>query len=159
MIKVQVDDFNIANEIDELKQNHQDLGAIVSFTGVVRGGAGDQKITSMVLEHYPGMTERELAVIENKARARWQLIDCLVIHRYGTLVPGDNIVLVVTISKHRNDAFQAASFLMDYLKTSAPFWKKELNAKQQGNWVKAKKEDREATKSWQNTDEHKNGDE
>ena len=153
MIKVQTDDFNIASEIEELKQNHPDLGAIVSFTGVVRGGSDDQKITSMVLEHYPGMTERELATIESKARARWQLIDCLIIHRYGTLVPRDNIVLVVTISKHRNDAFQAASFLMDYLKTSAPFWKKELNAKEQGNWVKAKQEDREATQSWQNADE------
>ncbi|MCP4934630.1 MAG: molybdenum cofactor biosynthesis protein MoaE [bacterium] len=159
MIKVQVDNFNIANEIDELKQIHQDLGAIVSFTGVVRGGSGDQKITSMVLEHYPGMTERELSAIETKARARWQLIDCLIIHRYGTLVPGDNIVLVVTISKHRNDAFQAASFLMDYLKTSAPFWKKELDAEELGNWVKAKQEDQEATKSWQNTAEHEKDDE
>ncbi len=157
MIKVQTADFDIANAIDELKQNHQDLGAIVSFTGVVRGGRGDQKITSMVLEHYPGMTERELAAIETKARARWQLIDCLIIHRHGTLVPGDNIVLVVTISKHRDDAFQAASFLMDYLKTSAPFWKKELNTQEQGNWVKAKQEDLEATISWQNTDKHEKG--
>ncbi len=155
MIKVQADDFNIANEIDELKQNHQDLGAIVSFTGVVRGGSGDQKITSMVLEHYPGMTERELAAIETKARARWHLIDCLIIHRYGILVPGDNIVMVVTISKHRNDAFQAASFLMDFLKTNAPFWKKELNAEAQGSWVKEKQEDREATKSWHSTDKRK----
>ncbi len=155
MIKVQAEDFNIALEINELKRHHQDLGAIVSFTGVVRSGSGDQEITSMVLEHYPGMTQRELAAIEEKARQRWQLIDCLIIHRYGTLVPGDNIVLVVTISKHRNEAFQAASFLMDYLKTSAPFWKKELNAKAQGNWVKAKQQDHKATSAWQNGDDQK----
>ena len=151
MIKVQSEDFNIAVEIDELQQSAE-TGAIVSFTGLVRAGTGDQEITSMVLEHYPGMTERELTRIEALARSRWQLLDCLIIHRHGELFPGDNIVLVVTVSKHRNDAFQAASFLMDYLKTSAPFWKKEIGAHNEGSWVKSKQGDRDATKAWQNAE-------
>jgi len=150
MIKVQSEDFDLTVEVDKLKQN-RDIGAIVSFTGIVRGGAGDQKITSMVLEHYPGMTERELSRIEARARERWQLLDCLIIHRHGELFPGDNIVLVVTISKHRQDAFQAASYLMDFLKTSAPFWKKEKSANQEESWVKAKKVDDDATQAWLKT--------
>ena len=151
MIKVQSEDFDIAVEIDELKQS-MEIGAIVSFTGLVRAGTGDQEITSMVLEHYPGMTERELLRIEALARSRWQLLDCLIIHRFGELFPGDNIVLVITISKHRSDAFEAASFLMDFLKTSVPFWKKEISAHNDGNWVKAKQGDRNATKAWQNAE-------
>ena len=147
MIKVQNEDFNLATEISELCGNQNDIGAIVNFIGVVREGTGSKKITSMTLEHYPGMTERELERIEREARTRWDLIDCLVIHRYGELFPGDNIVLVVTLSSHRTDAFQAAEFLMDYLKTSAPFWKKEVTNGDE-SWVEAKQSDAEATKAW-----------
>lgn len=147
MIKVQCEDFNLTTEIAEMKKSRADLGAIVSFTGTVREGVGEQKITSMTLEHYPGMTERELVRIEGEARHRWDLIDCLIIHRYGKLLPGDNIVLVVTLSSHRKDAFQAAEFLMDYLKTSAPFWKKEIAAGD-AHWVKAKQDDVQATQNW-----------
>jgi molybdopterin synthase catalytic subunit len=152
MIKVQARDFNLTAEIRELKQNRSDIGAIVSFTGTVREGAGEEKIISMILEHYPGMTEQELERIEREARNRWKLLDCLIIHRYGELKPGDNIVLVITLSRHRKDAFQAAEFLMDYLKTSAPFWKKEISANETG-WVRAKEEDTEATKAWFESDE------
>ncbi len=151
MIKVQKQDFNPDTELQALRGGNPDVGAVVSFLGVVREGSGDQKITSMTLEHYPGMTERQLQEIENEARKRWALSDCLIIHRYGTLRPGDNIVLVMTLSRHRQDAFHAAEFLMDYLKTSAPFWKKEVIAGEE-KWVEAKQSDVEATKSWFTTE-------
>ncbi len=154
MIKVQKEDFDISAEITALAKNEADTGAIVSFTGLVRGGVGDEEITSMVLEHYSGMTERELERIEKEARNRWNLIDCLIIHRYGELFPGDNIVLVVTLSSHRKDAFEAASFLMDYLKTSAPFWKKEISPRK-SRWVASKDTDIEATKTWLEEDTDK----
>ncbi len=147
MIKVQSKDFCLADEIDELRGTQSDIGAIVNFIGVVREGAGDKKISSLILEHYPGMTERELERIEQEAHARWDLMGSLIIHRYGELVPGDNIVLVITASRHRTDAFQAAAFLMDYLKTSAPFWKKEIIAGQ-ASWVEAKQSDEKATRAW-----------
>ena len=147
MIRVQTEDFNLGLEIGQLSKSHPNLGAIVSFTGTVRAGTGSQQITSMILEHYPGMTERELERIETKARARWNLLDCLIIHRHGELFPGDNIVLVLTLSSHRLDAFQAAEFLMDYLKTSAPFWKKEIAAGK-ASWVDARPEDMNASKAW-----------
>jgi len=157
VIKVQTEDFDISFETKMLKNGRHDVGAIVSFVGTVRqekiNANKDSKILlSMLLEHYPGMTERELKRIEKEALDRWDLQNCLILHRYGELLPGDNIVLVITLSRHRKDAFEAASFLMDYLKTSAPFWKKETFAQQganQADWVKAKSEDMKATKAWQ----------
>ena len=160
MIKVQKEDFDISEEIRNLRNNRVDVGAVVSFTGIVRqlenNVKNDSKILlSMLLEHYPGMTERELERIEKEALGRWGLQDCLILHRYGELVPGDNIVLVITLSRHRKDAFEAASFLMDYLKTSAPFWKKESfsghspeGGAKRADWVEAKSQDLEATKAW-----------
>ena len=138
MIRVQTEDFDIGAEIKALKAERTDIGAIVSFTGTVRDFAGE--ITEMTLEHYPGMTETELARIEKEAHARWPLQASLIVHRTGTLKPGDNIVLVITASEHRDAAFDAAKFLMDYLKTSAPFWKRETGPAG-SNWVEAKSDD------------------
>jgi molybdopterin synthase catalytic subunit len=123
MIRVQLEDFDIGAEIAALKAGRSDIGAIVSFIGTVRDQRG--AVSAMTLEHYPGMTEAELTRIETEANACWPLQASLIVHRTGALQPGDNIVLVVTASEHRNAAFDAAKFLMDYLKTSAPFWKRE----------------------------------
>jgi molybdopterin synthase catalytic subunit len=124
-VRVQAEDFDVGTEIGRLTQGRSDIGAIVTFTGTVRGESGGKPIARMTLEHYPGMTEAELERVEGEANARWSLQASLIIHRIGALTPGDNIVLVVTASAHRQAAFAAAEFLMDYLKTSAPFWKKE----------------------------------
>ena len=148
-VRVQEDDFDIGAEIKRIGAGRTDIGAIVSFTGTVRGGEGEAAITEMTLEHYPGMTEAELERIEAEAQRRWPLQASLVIHRYGTLRPGDNIVLVVTASRHRLAAFEAAEFLMDYLKTSAPFWKKEARADGSGGWVDAREADDGAMARWQ----------
>ncbi len=128
-VRVQASDFEVGHEVRQLTAGRTDIGAIVTFTGTVRGenGAGET-ITGMTLEHYPGMTEAELERIEAEAQRRWPLQASLIIHRYGALRPGDNIVLVVTASPHRHAAFEAASFLMDFLKTRAPFWKNEARA-------------------------------
>ena len=115
----------------------------------MRGGEGETAITQMTLEHYPGMTEAELERIETEAQRRWPLQASLVIHRHGTLRPGDNIVLVVTASRHRQAAFEAAEFLMDFLKTQAPFWKKETRADGSGGWVDARECDDTALTRWQ----------
>lgn len=147
MIKVQKADIDLSKELRRLERKHPEAGAMVSFLGMVREGTGKEKITAMLLEHYPGMTERELERIEQEARRRWDLLDSLIIHRYGKLYPGNNIVLVITVSSHRREAFQAAEFLMDYLKTSAPFWKKEIGAKRTG-WVEAKEADQQAARNW-----------
>lgn len=147
-IRVQTEDFDIGAEIKGLTAGRTDLGAVVSFTGLVRGGKGDDQITAMTLEHYPGMTEAELERIEAEARERWPLSACLVIHRHGRLEPGDNIVLVITASAHRHAAFEAASFLMDYLKTSAPFWKKEERSVGESGWVEEKTSDNAAKERW-----------
>jgi molybdopterin synthase catalytic subunit len=136
MIHVQTEDFDIGDEVAALTKGRIDIGAVVTFSGIVRDVA-------LELEHYPGMTERELSRIEAEALARWNLQASLVIHRVGKLAPGDNIVLVVTASAHRGDAFAAAEFLMDYLKTRAPFWKREGE-----NWVEAKASDDEAAGRW-----------
>lgn len=138
MIRVQTEDFEIGAEIAALKDGRTDIGAIVSFTGTVRDADGT--VSEMTLEHYPGMTEKELERIEQEAHARWPLQASLVVHRVGTLKPGDNIVLVVTASAHRDAAFDAAKFLMDYLKTNAPFWKRE-SGPQGSQWVEAKTSD------------------
>lgn len=137
MIRVQTEDFDINAEIAALTQSRTDVGAVVTFTGIVRDVA-------LELEHYPGMTERELRKIEEEAHRRWKLQASLIVHRIGKLAPGDNIVLVVTASAHRGDAFAAAEFLMDYLKTRAPFWKREGE-----RWVEAKESDDKAAARWE----------
>ena len=147
MIRVQTQDFDIGAEIAALRAGRTDAGAIVAFVGTVREMAKKGAITAMTLEHYPGMTEKELERIEAEARERWPLLDCLVVHRIGRLAPGDNIVLVVPLSTHRQAAFEAAEFLMDYLKCNAPFWKTEETA--EGNhWVAAKDSDEADAQRW-----------
>ena len=148
VVQVQTDDFDIGAEITALTAGRTDLGAVVSFTGIVRSGTGGDQITAMTLEHYPGMTEVELERIEAQAHERWALSASVIIHRYGRLAPGDNIVLVITASTHRQAAFEAASFLMDYLKTSAPFWKKEEQANGKSGWVEEKTSDSAARQRW-----------
>ncbi len=148
MIRVQDTDFDVTAEVRALTAGRTDIGAIVTFTGTVRGTASGKPITSMVLEHYPGMTEAELAAVEAEAHARWPLQASLIIHRVGALLPGDNIVLVVAASPHRHAAFEAAEFLMDYLKTRAPFWKKETGLDGVGHWVDARESDDAALRRW-----------
>lgn len=148
MIRVQQEDFNVGSEIEALTAGLEDIGAVVTFTGTVRREAKGSPIRSLTLEHYPGMTEKELERIEAEARARWPLAASLVVHRYGRLVPGDNIVLVITASSHRQVAFEAAQFLMDWLKTAAPFWKKEEPAEGGERWVEAKASDDAAAERW-----------
>ncbi|MFP3920398.1 MAG: molybdopterin synthase catalytic subunit MoaE [Dichotomicrobium sp.] len=146
MIRVQPGDFDIGAEIGRVRAGRTDIGAVVSFTGTVRE-TKTERVAAMTLEHYPGMTERELARIESEARERWPITDCTIIHRYGRLEPGDNIVLVVTASAHRQAAFEAAQFLMDYLKTSAPFWKSE-ETPDGPRWVEASGADDDAARRW-----------
>ena len=146
MIRVQTEDFDIGAEIAALTAGRGDIGAIVTFTGAVRDQHG--AVVELTLEHYPGMTETELHRIEAEAKSRWPLQASLIVHRVGTLKPGDTIVLVVTASEHRDAAFDAAKFLMDYLKTSAPFWKRETGP-DGANWVDAKSQDDDAAARWQ----------
>jgi molybdopterin synthase catalytic subunit len=145
VIRVQQEDFEIGAEIAKLKEGRSDIGAIVAFVGTVRDQAG--AVDEMTLEHYPGMTEAELARIEAEACARWPLQACLIVHRYGTLKPSENIVLVLTASEHREAAFRAAEFLMDYLKTRAPFWKRESGPRG-SRWVEADARDEVAGSRW-----------
>ena len=152
MIRVQQDDFDIGAEIEALRAGRADIGAIVSFTGTVRDTAKGEAITAMTLEHYPGMTEKELERIEAEANERWPLQASLIVHRHGALKPGENIVLVVTASAHRHAAFEAAQFLMDFLKTNAPFWKKE-EGPDGGDWVDARESDEDALRRWRKSDE------
>ena len=152
-VRVQTADFDTGREIAVLTSGNTNIGAIVTFTGTVRGETKDGALSSLTLEHYPGMTETELERIEAEARARWPLDASLIIHRFGELAPGDNIVLVVTASAHRKAAFEAAEFLMDYLKTGAPFWKKEASRKADGSggsgsWVDARHSDDSALERW-----------
>jgi molybdopterin synthase catalytic subunit len=147
MIRVQEQDFDIGAEIAKLKSGRTDIGAIVTFTGTMRDSSGGKSLDAMTLEHYPGMTEAELARIEAEAHARWSLQASLIVHRYGRLDPGDNIVLVITASEHREPAFRAAEFLMDYLKSHAPFWKCE-SSRDGDHWVDAENSDAEALSRW-----------
>ncbi len=153
MIRVQAEDFDAAAELEAMVAGGRDIGAVVSFLGVVRGGGGEgedtgtERLSAMTLEHYPGMTERELERIEAEARRRWPLQDCLVIHRHGRLEPGARIVLVITASAHRQAAFEACEFLVDWLKTKAPFWKRESTAAGE-SWVGARDSDDEAAARW-----------
>ena len=144
-ISIQHEDFDVAAESERLAAARADIGAVVTFSGLVRGGEG---LTALTLEHYPGMTEREIARHVAEAESRWPLLGVSVIHRIGRLEPGDRIVLVVTASAHRAAAFEAADFLMDYLKTRAPFWKLEERAGK-SEWVEAKRADDTAAKRWQ----------
>jgi molybdopterin synthase catalytic subunit len=151
MIRVQREDFDIGAEIDRLSAGNPRIGGIASFIGLVRdfnsqGDGGDQ-VTALTLEHYPGMTEKKLAEIEAEANQRWPLDASLIIHRYGRLEPGDRIVLVATASPHREAALAACHFLIDWLKTDAPFWKSE-ETPQGERWVAARREDDEATQRW-----------
>lgn len=148
-MRVQRDDFDVGAEVRALAKDRTDIGAIVTFTGVMRSDNDGASVTAMTLEHYPGMTEAELARVEEDARTRWPLQACLVVHRVGKLRPGDNIVLVVTASAHREAAFAAAEFLMDYLKTRAPFWKKETRADGVERWVDARDSDETAAGRWE----------
>lgn len=147
-IKVQTEDFDISEEIASLRGDSTDIGAIVTFTGTVRDMAKGTPISSMSLEHYPGMTEKQLQEISDEANARWPLQGSTIIHRYGDLKPGENIVLVITLSSHRHAAFEAAEFLMDFLKSKAPFWKKETPIDDEANWVDARESDQNALSRW-----------
>ena len=146
-IRLQNADFDAAAEAALLTRGRTDVGAVVTFTGICRGADAGAPIVAMTLEHYPGMAEAEIARHVEAAEARWPLLGVTVIHRCGRLVPGDNIVLVVTAASHRGDAFAAAEFLMDYLKTRAPFWKKEERS-EGASWVNAKLTDEVAADLW-----------
>jgi molybdopterin synthase catalytic subunit len=145
-IRVQDAPFAFGEIAQEFASGHAHMGAIVTFTGVVRDTDTDD-LDYMEIEHYPGMTEKAIETYANQAKERWSLGDVLVIHRYGVLRPGDMIMMVATAAPHRVDAFQAAEFLMDYLKSRAPFWKKEVTA-DKTTWVEAKSEDEDALSRW-----------
>jgi len=145
MIRVQAMPFDPGGELNVFSASVDGAGAVVSFTGVVRDVSGG--LSAMEIEHYPGMTEKALGAIRADAMQRWDLADALVIHRFGRLDAGEVIMMVATASRHRKDAFEAAEFLMDYLKSRAPFWKKEVT-NDGADWVAAKDEDEAALKRW-----------
>jgi len=145
-VKVQSAPFDPGAELNAFSSSGQNVGAVVSFTGLVRDV--DDSLKEMIIEHYPAMTERAITAIVEEARDRWSLSDALVIHRHGVLRAGDTIMMVATSSRHRADAFAAADFLMDYLKSRAPFWKKEVTAKGE-DWVESKAEDEDALTRWE----------
>jgi molybdopterin synthase catalytic subunit len=147
-IRLQREDFDLAAEITRLTRGRADVGAVVSFTGVCRGDEDGKPIAALTLEHYPGMAEAEIARHVEEAASRWPLLGATVIHRYGRLVPGDNIVLVVTASAHRQAAFAAAEFIMDFLKTRAPFWK-QVEKAGASSWIQAKAADDAAAERWE----------
>lgn len=147
MIKVQKQNFDLGAEIAALTKGKTGIGGVVSFTGLVRDVSDDTHVAAMTLEHYPGMTEKQLSAIEAEACARWPLSASLIIHRYGRLLPGEQIMAVVTASAHRQAAFEAAEFLVDWLKTKAPFWKLESDGPAE-NWVRARDSDDAAAKRW-----------
>lgn len=147
-VRVQTQDFDVGAELTALRHGQPHAGALVSFVGLVRDMVSEQALTSMTLEHYPGMTERSLAAIIERAESRWPLINALVIHRVGEFKPSEQIVLVATLSAHRQAAFDACAFIMDYLKTEAPFWKKEKGAFGE-HWVEARASDEDALRAWQ----------
>jgi molybdopterin synthase catalytic subunit len=146
-IRLQREDFDPGAEAAALARVHPDVGAVVTFTGICRGTEQGEPIVALTLEHYAGMAQAEIARHVEEAERRWSLLGVTVIHRHGRLVPGDNIVLVVTASSHRSDAFAAAEFLMDYLKTKAPFWK-QVESKSGKAWIEAKGADDQAAARW-----------
>ena len=147
-ILVQTEAFDLGAEVDAMRQGRTDIGAIASFVGLARDLNEGSGVTAMTLEHYPGMTEKALAALVDEANARWTLLDVTVIHRVGRLLPGDSIVLVAVASQHRGEAFAACEFIMDYLKTQAPFWKKEETPEGE-RWVDARASDDAAAARWQ----------
>lgn len=146
-VSVQAEDFDANQELDKLTAGRTDIGALVSFTGLVRDSHQGVDISDMTLEYYPGMTEKALADIVAQAQSRWPIQGVRVIHRYGRLLPGERIVFVAVTASHRGEAFLACEFIMDYLKTSAPFWKKEGTA-EGGQWVDARESDEQARQRW-----------
>jgi len=150
VIKVQSEDFDIGAEIAALTGGNHNVGGLAMFVGLVRDLAPQGRISAMTLEHYPGMTEKRLAEIAEEAKARWPLEGVLIIHRYGRLEPGDRIVLVAATSAHRQAALDACAFLIDWLKTKAPFWKLEEGAAG-AQWVDARDSDDQATAKWHRT--------
>lgn len=147
MIRIQQDDFDHDAIINELRQRSSDIGAIVTFTGIVREFVNELKLDGIFLEHYPGMTERVLEDLSENATTRWDLLGTAIIHRVGHLSVNDNIVLVATAARHRKEAFEAAQYLMDKLKTEAPFWKKEVGDNTE-YWVESRSSDQDASDSW-----------
>lgn len=146
-IRIQAEDFDVSAEIVTLVGNRKDVGAVVTFTGLCRDEGGS--LSALELEHYPGMAEAEIRRIAQSAVERWELTGMTAIHRYGKIAPGENIVLVIACSPHRQAAFDGANYLMDFLKTRAPFWKKEhMKDGSSGNWVEARDADDEAMKRW-----------
>lgn len=146
-VRVQEQDFDVSAELALMRKDNPKIGAIASFVGVVRDINEGDSVATMTLEHYPGMTEKAIIEIIDQARGRWEVLDALVIHRVGTLKPTDQIVLVIVASTHRGDAFAACEFIMDYLKTQAPFWKKEITPKG-ARWVDARVVDDKAAERW-----------
>ena len=146
-IRIQEADFDIAREIAALTQYRKDIGAVVSFSGICRDNEDGESIAALTLEHYPGMAEAEIARHAETAMSRWPLNGLTVVHRVGRIMPGENIVLVLTASAHRQAAFEAAEFLMDYLKTNAPFWKREESPKGT-SWIEARDHDDAAAARW-----------
>jgi molybdopterin synthase catalytic subunit len=144
-VRVQAEEFDFGAEADRFAAERHDMGAVVTFTGIVRDT--DAQLSVMEIEHYPGMTQKALEKIAAEAMARWSLGDALVIHRYGKIAPGERIMMVATAARHRKDAFEAAEYLMDYLKSRAPFWKKE-HGQAGASWVAAKDEDEDALTRW-----------
>ena len=145
-IVVQTEDFDITSEVELIKSTNSSIGAVVSFIGTVRDLTSESLI-SLTLEHYPGMTEKSLRSIADKARKKWEIESVTIIHRVGTLGIGDQIVLVITSSKHRQAAFDSCNYIMDFLKTDAPFWKKEVSDKEE-KWVGKRESDEEQKKRW-----------
>tara|TARA_B100001123_G_C15263907_1_gene1007667 strand:+ start:712 stop:1161 length:450 start_codon:yes stop_codon:yes gene_type:complete len=149
MIRVQAEDFDINEELEKLRFQNYKIGGLASFIGLVRDMPDADRISSMTLEHYPGMTEKQLKEIDDVANARWELEASLIIHRYGRLERGDKIVMVACAAAHRDIAFEACHFLIDWLKTKAPFWKLEESSKGE-QWVEAKASDERASDRWKN---------
>jgi len=146
-VRVQEQDFDVSRELASLRAGDKRVGAVASFVGVVRDLNDGSQVSTLVLEHYPGMTEKALAQIVDEAKQRWDIYEALVIHRVGALEPGDQIVLVAITSAHRGESFAACQFIMDYLKTRAPFWKKERTPDGE-RWVEARASDEDAAARW-----------
>lgn len=151
-VRVQTEDFDVGVEINQLRSARKDVGAVVSFIGQVRDVNEGDEVSQLTLEHYPGMTEKSLEAIITQAKTRWNVMDVLIIHRVGTLQPSDQIVLVAVSGGHRGEAFAACEFVMDYLKTEAPFWKKEATPSGE-RWIEAKTSDDDARERWNKTTE------
>jgi molybdopterin synthase catalytic subunit len=147
-VRIATGPFDVGRELAALTEGRTDIGGIGCFVGTVRASAGGRRIVRMTLEHYPGMTERAMAAIAAEAQRRWSLLGCTLVHRVGTLVPGDRIVLVLAAAAHRASALEATAFLIDWLKTRAPLWKKEAFADGTEAWVEARGEDDDAAARW-----------